>query len=263
MISQQLTKEASVVKAIHQNHVECLMNFKHCSLEKDFLDNQELKFISIRDFHRILHLNDMANVPKLVQKIKHSNKNWSWIIGPSSPLSNQSLDLEEIGFQNNSESTGMFLRLDRRDPQLFNPETLKVKQITEVTDLEDWFKIFKEGYDLSEQHSERIDTLFKIYSDLINHKNQHFKLYMGFVNDSPAACCSTYENNRVIGIYDLATTPKMRRHKIATSMVNHILNAASLSNELAVLSATEDGISFFSSIGFKPSGVFKSFKFVK
>lgn len=260
VLTLSVTNE-DMLRAIDYNNIDFVMHFRHYNGDKGYYYSKNLKYISIRDYHRIVQTNfsNENDIVDLINQLRMSNKLWSWIVGPTSKPYNLCQILEQNHFKKQAELTGMYLDLNNLGTD--SATDFQVKKVCVNDDIDDWFDIFIQGFGITAKHSERIKTLRYIYTELINEENQLFHMYLGIYKNKPSVCCSTFAKNGNVGIYDLATIPDMRRKRLASSMINSILNQfRSDGNRFAVATATDSGELLFTKLGFTPVGKFPLYK---
>jgi GNAT superfamily N-acetyltransferase len=110
------------------------------------------------------------------------------------------------------------------------------------------------------EHSSTGSTKWGSFSGWVyDVKNEKYKMFVGYMNNEPAAiCCSIVSDEDFGGIYDVVTIPKFQRKGLGTYMTSvAIKNLINIGCRVVGMQASDDGRHVYQKMGFESFGPFK------
>ncbi len=160
--------------------------------------------------------------------------------------------LEEGGFIMGSPFIGMIYSLTNKIIIPKELSNIEVKEITEPSQIQAWFKPVQHCFGIDE-----ISSQFCI-AQLIKHYNDtSLKHYYVEHQGAIVATGTLYIKNNISGFYNLGVLPEFRNKKIATALKWHRLKVSQESGAShAIIQSSEMGRQLDMAIGFKPVSEF-------
>jgi GNAT superfamily N-acetyltransferase len=165
-----------------------------------------------------------------------------WWISPSTRPANLVSVLVEHGLHHTYDATGMVMDLQGL------PDVLEIDgfAIRRVTELDDWDRVFMEGF----QRPESDRGLWKSAYDYLHDRWTHF---VGYLDGTPIATTSVLDCGALAGIYHVVTLPPARGRGIGRAItVAALQHAKARGATHAALQASKMGFSVYRGIGFVP-----------
>jgi ribosomal protein S18 acetylase RimI-like enzyme len=175
-----------------------------------------------------------------------------WVTGPSSQPSDLGPRLQARGFVQEdrpgmgAEDLGMAVDLLALNESLPAPADLTIQPVQDEAGAEQWAEVARQGFGLAPEVS---DGWLRLNATLPPHGPlRHF---LGLVQGEPVATSSLLPGGGVAGIYNVSTTPALRRQGIGTALVLEALRAArAMGYRVGVLMAAPMDVSVYRRIGF-------------
>ncbi len=162
--------------------------------------------------------------------------------------------LEQFGLICDELEVGMFTKLPCLSDSTDN-SILKIHEVNNNQKLNDFVSIYQK---LIPNDKEAIKQFYSTASPFVLTPNHLFNsvlhMFVGYIEELPVSTGALFlDTNNIAGVWDITVLPAYRRKRIATHMVNHILNLSHTlyKADIAVLTASIDGEKVYSKIGFQ------------
>lgn len=166
-----------------------------------------------------------------------------WWISPSTRPANLAAILTRQGLRHTYDAPGMAIDLRSVALQAPPPAGLTIRR---VTDLEDWERVFMEGFQRPEDERGVWSSAYARCHDTWTH-------FVGYLDGAPVATTSLLHCGDLAGVYHVVTLPPARGRGAGTSMTVAALQYAKETGAThAALQASEMGFSVYRAIGFVP-----------
>ncbi|MBI2869473.1 MAG: GNAT family N-acetyltransferase [Chloroflexi bacterium] len=173
----------------------------------------------------------------------------SWWIGPSSRPPDLGKLLRDKGLTPGPEMLGMATDLTSIEQYQVWPAQLRIKEVDDLETLKRWTQPFAVAFGVPVSLADAICDLFAGLGLTSALPLRHF---VGYLHETPIACCSLFLGAGVAGIYNVATSPAQRGKGIgATLTINALLEARKLSYQTGILHASTSNSGMYQRIGFK------------
>lgn len=157
--------------------------------------------------------------------------------------------LEKFGLQNPEIESGMYADITKMS-KISDCKILHISQVTDLISLQDFVEVYKK---LLPTDAKAIEQFYLSASPFILKKTSPLKLFVGYVNQQPAATGALFLHADVAGVWDVTTLPDFRNMGIATNMVRYSLFHAHDMHgyRTGVLTATKSGEKVYRKLGFQ------------
>ncbi|MBM7583668.1 ribosomal protein S18 acetylase RimI-like enzyme [Bacillus pakistanensis] len=249
-------------KIIEQHLINHWLYFKDTQDSKS-VDTTHLKYISESPYCRVLFVNWLQKdeqykryeVEKIINSREQESEQVKWIVGPTSQPADIGKTLERMGFYHHEDWVGMEVNLLTKHIELSPREEFEFRMVKTPADLEKWVEVYVKGY---QKPAESKEAIFNRFKPIVLHKQDEYRMYLGFYKGEPAVVGSLFFDKDVAGLYCIATAPEMRRKGLATVYLKNLLHVAKNHNATScILHATESGKPAYEKLGFKSHCTFQ------
>lgn len=176
-----------------------------------------------------------------------------WVLGPSSAPPELEEYLSGHGFTLEQITSGMAIDLSKVDPEPL-PAGLVIRPVKDMGSLRDFIEISAMSFELPDDTRE---GWAKISSKLHGEPDVH--MFLGVLNGIPVSTSLVVLHDHVAGIYMVATLVRERGKGIGSAMTREpLLFAKDAGRHVAVLEASEIGLSVYERLGFSKLFEFRS-----
>ena len=156
---------------------------------------------------------------------------------------------EKFGLKNPENELGMYADITKMS-KISDCKILHISQVTDLISLQDFVEVYKK---LLPTDAKAIEQFYLSASPFILKKTSPLKLFVGYVNQQPAATGALFLHADVAGVWDVTTLPDFRNMGIATNMVRYSLFYAHDMHgyRTGVLTATKSGEKVYRKLGFQ------------
>jgi len=169
-----------------------------------------------------------------------------WHVGPSSPPNLPDL-LQDRGLVHVEDEPGMAIDLHTMNEGLETPGYLQISRVHTDMDLRNWVSVW--AFDSSE---EVMGDLTDIHRQFGFDGQNPWRYYVGLVDGKPVATSLLFLGEKAAAIHWVVTLPAWRRRGIGAAMTVRALNdARAAGHQLAVLTASPEGIVVYRKLGFR------------
>ncbi len=180
-----------------------------------------------------------------------------WQVGPSTEPPDLGRRLRQHGFLPAGRAPGMTASV-RSSPNTRIPPELRIESVDDEDALRAWFGPL----------APEIGIPAEVVADAARVRSRHrlaggagFRHFLGRIGGVPIASASLYVQNRVAGVYDVATLPAWRRRGVASALTAACLDEArSLGLETAVLQASRLAVRLYERLGFRRCCVLRVYR---
>lgn len=166
-----------------------------------------------------------------------------WWISPTTRPANLADVLVRHGLQHTYDAPGMVVKLDRVDFAAPLPPGLVVERVTE---LEDWERVFMEGF-------RRPATDHGVWCEAYAHCGDEWVHFVGYLDGVPVATTSLLLCGDLAGVYHVVSLPPARGRGVGRAITVAALRHAQRSGATrAALQSSKMGFSVYRAIGFVP-----------
>ena len=170
-----------------------------------------------------------------------------WWIGPSSKPNNLGTYLEEFEFRLGDSPPGMHMDLNDLDQNYQFPPELRIEEVKETEQLEEWVDVFIAGLGIP---VDRRESFLESEKFLLTQEN--YISFIGYWKNEPVATTALLLDNNVAGLYLIITKPEYRGKKIGSAMtVNALRHAQNIGYKEVILQSSAMGYNIYRRIGFE------------
>ncbi len=179
-----------------------------------------------------------------------------WWVGPSTLPAGLGGALEKHGLVLAQEAPGMAVELSALgDAEA--PPGARIASVDSEDGLADWAGVFQRGYEIPDFVTEFFTGAIRLAGLGATCPFRHF---VGYQDDTPTACSSTFSDGEVVGLYNVATLPECRGAGMgALVSLAPQLDARAGGCRLGILHATEMGLPVYRRLGFEEHCVIKAY----
>ena len=164
-----------------------------------------------------------------------------WWISPSTRPGNLPILLASHGLRHTYDAPGMAVDFKDVDFDAPLPEGLRIER---VTVLDDWERVFMEGF-------QRLEHERGVWAGAYQHCDEMWAHFVGYLDGAPVATTSVLLCGELAGIYHVVTLPSARGRGIGRAITVAALQYARQKGAThAALQASEMGFSVYRAIGF-------------
>lgn len=176
-----------------------------------------------------------------------------WWIGPNSKPDDLEAYLEKFDFRKVDEPPGMYMNLDDLDQNYEYPTELRIEEVNNEQQLEEWTSVFKDGMGGNEEL-----RLAQLRSETHLLQIDNYITFIGYWDDEPVATAALVLEEDVAGVYLIITVPEHRGKKIGSAVTIFALkHAYELGYREAILQSSAMGFNIYKRIGFEEYCKFK------
>lgn len=180
----------------------------------------------------------------------------TWLVGPSTQPAGLGACLEQHGWMGEA-APGMALDLHSLDKWPASPPKLRILRVSNEEQLKTWLRVMTVGSGIPE---EGLTLLLDIVSRRGFQEDPTVHYYLGMFDDRPVATSLLYLGGGVVGIYNVATLPEVRRQGIGRVLtVLPLLQARLLGYQIGVLQASPLGLNLYRRLGFREYCTFQAY----
>jgi ribosomal protein S18 acetylase RimI-like enzyme len=185
-------------------------------------------------------------IETILAEVKKRNVPIMWWTGPTTKPADLEERLEKHGFVNAGQAPGMAVDLEKIKEDLPTPTGLTVQLVEDQQSLKQWCQVLGAGFEMP-------DFVTEAYYEAMSHADsEKMPLYLGMMDNQPAAISQLMYGAGVAGIYCVVTLPEARRQGIGAYMtLLPLLEAKGKGYKIGVLHATDMGVSVYRSLGFE------------
>ncbi|GHT91038.1 hypothetical protein FACS1894122_02680 [Alphaproteobacteria bacterium] len=135
-------------------------------------------------------------------------------------------------------------------------EGLNIKEVSNIDEFKDYGFVMASVFDPFDKEAV---AFYKKISCSYDSENGKYKMFVGYMNNEPAAiCCSIVSDEKFGGIYDIVTHPEFQRRGLGTYMTSvAIKNLIDFGCDVVGMQASNDGQMVYNKMGFKSFGTFR------
>ena len=192
------------------------------------------------------------HVRRLIEELDTYGVDYSWWIGPSSSPGELPELLEAHGMVYQEDFPGMAIDLRYlRD----EPSELRALQDLEIFRIDDTDQLdaFTHAFTVATNSNLEIQPgLTRLCTMSGYGETDHWSHYAGTLDGKTVATTSLFTGAGVAGIYLVSTIPTVRRRKIATTIVTHVLKQArDAGYTIGTLQSSKEGLGLYQKLGFR------------
>jgi GNAT superfamily N-acetyltransferase len=179
----------------------------------------------------------------------------AWWCGPSSLIGKDNQILLELGFVNEEMDVCMAADLENISTGFLSENSdLDIREAVSKAQIRDF------SYALALVFEPFDDNVIKFYETIAVETSQlykNMKLYVGYYKDEPVTSSCCFFDGCTAGVYDIATVPSFRGRGFGSYMTFHtLLESKKNGYKIAVLGASDKGLSIYEKLGFESFGNF-------
>ena len=170
-----------------------------------------------------------------------------WWIGPTTTPHNLGKLLENKGFFQGEEASGMAIDI-AAVPETEPPSHISIHRIKGCNSFTIWRDLFsKAGF-----QAKVLDFFVQAFTKAEEMPEKPLTHYLGLLNNIPVSWATTMAADGVIGIYNVQTASEARRQGVGTALIQTILSDAKKEGfAVAILHSSAMAYQLYQSIGFK------------
>jgi GNAT superfamily N-acetyltransferase len=155
--------------------------------------------------------------------------------------------LESLGYFYVHETPGMAVDLAGLSMTARQPESFEIHDVDTLAALQEWTRVFIEGYGLS---GEFVQPYYKLVASL--GLSLPFRYYLGFLGGKAVAASTLFLGAGVAGIYNVATIQEARGRGLGGALtVYPLLQARQMGYQAGILQSSEMGYPVYQRLGFR------------
>jgi GNAT superfamily N-acetyltransferase len=190
-----------------------------------------------------------ATIEQAIARARSRNVPVRWLTGPATRPPDLGRFLEVHGFVHTGDSPGMALEISSLIGDLPEPSGLVIERVADIETLQIWCSVGIIGFDMPDFVG---DPFVDLFSSLGFETDLPLINYLGCLDGEPVAISSLFLGAGVAGIYNVATIPSARGKGIGTAMTAWAIGQArAMGYRVAILQASEMGVSVYGRLGFK------------
>lgn len=190
-----------------------------------------------------------ARIASVLAHFRRVGRPVTWHVGPTTTPSVLGALLLAHGMAHVADEPGMAVALDHMQADEVAPPGLTIEAVGDERGLVEWVDVWlspvpKDGR--------------RLYSDALRHRvpstDSPWCSYVGRLEGRPVATAELFTDSAagVASIQNVVTLPEVRRRGIGTAMTWHVLREARrLGCQVAVLTASPDGLGVYRRLGFR------------
>jgi ribosomal protein S18 acetylase RimI-like enzyme len=184
-----------------------------------------------------------------IEKFHRLKLPFAWWIGFDDDYPECKNDLEKFGFVCDEHESGMFAEIEKLSREKKCDE-LQIQLVGDIKKLDDFIQIYCK---LILHDANAIKMFYERASEHILNPKSPLKLFVGYLQDQPAATGALFMDENTAGVWDVVTLPQFRRQGIGTDMTLHALFYAfdNFGRSIGVLTASKEGEPVYRKIGFQ------------
>lgn len=190
-----------------------------------------------------------TRVQKTIDYFKEKNLPFSWIVGPTTPHKELSYILEKLGLKRQERSYCMIMNLHgfRKKPRYI--PGLRIQQALTKSGIEDVGQVYAN----SNASKEYVMEYFSKVSSLAFHSSDPIQLFVGYIDDVPAAVGELYLGAGIAGFKCfVAKSFEDRSKELITDLtIKMLLKAKQQSYQWAVVKCFKEHSHLYNQLGFK------------
>ena len=199
---------------------------------------------------------DSAIAPKLssiVQYYTFKQYPFAWWVGPSSWSSTTHEILMSAGLVHTETEVGM-----AGDAQDILTKFKTIEEFTYLTvktenNLHNFGLVMASVFEPFDEEAVRFYKMIAPY-----YNNEKIKMFVGYIDQVPAAICSCVIDDKFGGIYDIVTNPKFQKRGLGTYMTSIAIQFLKENGcDIIGMQASQDGQRIYDKLGFKQFDLFK------
>ncbi|PPE03459.1 GNAT family N-acetyltransferase [Holospora curviuscula] len=179
----------------------------------------------------------------------------AWWVGPNS--SNYKVDevLLSLGLEHVETELGMAALASDIDSHITSmPDNFKIKEARSLQDFIDYGNVMASVFEpFDEEAIIFYETIGGCYK-----KDPDVDMFVGYINNNPAAICFCIKADGIGGVYDIVTNPDFQKRGVGTLMTKIAIEHLKRKKcHVIGMQASNDGIGIYKKMGFISFGKFK------
>jgi ribosomal protein S18 acetylase RimI-like enzyme len=242
-----------VSTAIENNTTEYFLSLGH-SAHDEIFDTPDFKYVlndrwNCRILHARLPEQDAdAHIEAIRERLVQRNLFALWLVTPSSGPGSLEQRLVDHSFSFYRYWSSMAM-CTKALPTLDMPRGLKITEVMSDDVLKIWASLMVKNFEIDEDIAGSYRSYF---TDIGAGERNIRRYYIGHIDEVPVATASLFYGTGAAGIYYISTLKGYESKGIGTAMTCHVVREARNSGyEIAVLNASDQGVSMYKRIGFK------------
>ncbi len=188
-----------------------------------------------------------AGIESVVAHFRRTSRAFTWHVGPSTVPADLGDRLVAHGLSLSEDEPGMAVDLHRIRADTPVLPGLTIQPVRDERELGEWVSVWLFPVPVTERQP-GFDVLLKRGIG-----DEHpWRLYLGRMEGIPVATAELFVAGRSVSVQYVVTLPEFRRRGIGATMTRRLLqDARVLGLDLAVLTASPDGVGIYRRIGFR------------
>ena len=187
-------------------------------------------------------------VNAIMRSFQQRNARPSWIFNPTRVAPDIAHHLAQYQLRQTADIPAMAINLEAIHV-VHPPHRMQIAPVTDTAALAAWAHV----YTLSNGAPDWIQQeLYTLFAALTPWTNDQLQLYLAYQDDQPVATAATFRAAGVVGLYEVATLPEVRRRGIGTAVTQHTLVAARQDGvDVATLLSSPMAVQLYHQLGFQ------------
>ena len=175
---------------------------------------------------------------------------FTWWIGPTTThWETLAQRLIAHGLTHLGKGPGMAVKLDMLPEQLSTPDGLIIEPVNDLAGLDAWVRTAGAGYGEPE---DVLRARLAVHTHLGMGPDLPLRRYLAWLDGQPVALSAYFLAAGIVGIYDVATIPPVRRQGIGAAITLAPLRAAhALGYRVGALESSPMGVGVYTRLGFR------------
>jgi ribosomal protein S18 acetylase RimI-like enzyme len=208
--------------------------------------------ISAKNLQETIHVDQAQSI---IGSFNAQKLPLAWWVGPNS--SNYKVDevLLSVGLEHVETEVGMAALASDIDSHITSmPDNFKVKEARSLQDFIDYGNVMASVFEpFDEEAIIFYETIGGCYK-----KDPDVDMFVGYINNNPAAICFCIKADGIGGVYDIVTYPNFQKRGIGTLMTKIAIRHLKRKKcQVIGMQASNDGIGIYKKMGFISFGKFK------
>ncbi|MGC0371658.1 MAG: hypothetical protein DGJ47_000357 [Rickettsiaceae bacterium] len=208
--------------------------------------------ISAKNLQETIHVDQAKSI---IDSFNEQKLPLAWWVGPNSSNYKADKALLSVGLEHVETEVGMAALATDIDSHITSiPDNFKIKRVESLQDFIDYGNVMASVFEPFDEEAVRFyETIGGCYK-----KDPDVDMFVGYINNNPAAICFCIKADGIGGIYDIVTNPDFQKRGIGTLMTKTAAECLKRKKcDVIGMQASDDGIGIYKKMGFISFGEFK------